>query len=174
LADYIDKTIKLIPPIALKCSVYNSQTNQVRLIDVIPSQSWGGEGAFGCEFSTGLLSQLPLVDEKTSIGKLEDKDNSQSIRKGISRRVSREELCSVSQNQTLPLEDGPDNFILPQGHSVFTEESTLEVMPELNKSNDDSDIIFMDDHPTKELNPGKGTVSFDLDLGEEKKDSTKS
>lgn len=39
--------------------VYNSEYNVVRELTVIPSHSWGGEGALGCGLSYGLLHRIP-------------------------------------------------------------------------------------------------------------------
>lgn len=46
--------------------VFNTSTNQVKLINILPHHNWGGTGLIGCEFGTGLLHRLPLhlVHEK--------------------------------------------------------------------------------------------------------------
>lgn len=39
--------------------VYNSEYDVVREVTVVPSHSWGGEGALGCGLSHGLLHRIP-------------------------------------------------------------------------------------------------------------------
>ncbi|KAG0254543.1 Golgi reassembly-stacking protein 2 [Mortierella polycephala] len=44
----------------LPLHVYNLDTNQVREVIIVPSESWGGEGLLGCDVGYGYLHRLPI------------------------------------------------------------------------------------------------------------------
>ena len=49
--DYISRQLRLF--------VYNQEYGITRLVTIIPSRSWGGEGALGCVLGFGALHRLP-------------------------------------------------------------------------------------------------------------------
>eukprot|EP01119_Soliformovum_irregulare_P006585 TRINITY_DN187_c0_g1_i1.p1 TRINITY_DN187_c0_g1~~TRINITY_DN187_c0_g1_i1.p1 ORF type:complete len:378 (-),score=108.68 TRINITY_DN187_c0_g1_i1:38-1135(-) len=40
--------------------VYNSDTDNVRLIRIVPNASWGGHGSLGCDIGYGFLHRIPM------------------------------------------------------------------------------------------------------------------
>jgi hypothetical protein len=60
LEDYIDQVVEIY--------VYNSETDVVRVVALMPTNSWGGAGLLGAEVGTGYLHRLPNSC-RSSIGK---------------------------------------------------------------------------------------------------------
>lgn len=52
----------------LRLHVYNSQTDHVREIVIIPNEEWGGDGLLGCDVGYGYLHRLPRKDLATQQG----------------------------------------------------------------------------------------------------------
>jgi len=44
-------------PIVLR--VYNSESDDIREVTIVPNKSWGGEGSLGCNMGYGLLHKIP-------------------------------------------------------------------------------------------------------------------
>lgn len=43
----------------VKLYVYNSTTEEIRLVNIVPNRNWGGEGSLGCDVGYGLLHKIP-------------------------------------------------------------------------------------------------------------------
>ncbi len=43
----------------LRLYVYNNEYNVTRIVSIVPSRDWGGEGALGCVLGYGALHRLP-------------------------------------------------------------------------------------------------------------------
>jgi len=54
----IDKSVPLY--------VYSSKTNRVRLVNIVPSPTWGGNGCLGCDVGYGYLHRIPTATETSS------------------------------------------------------------------------------------------------------------
>ena len=52
MEDYLSRELRLY--------VYNHEYSVTRLVSIIPSRSWGGNGALGCVLGFGALHRLPL------------------------------------------------------------------------------------------------------------------
>ncbi|CEG40462.1 Golgi reassembly stacking protein GRASP65, contains PDZ domain [Plasmopara halstedii] len=50
---------------SFQCYVYNSLEDQVRIVSIVPTERWGGEGILGAEVGHGYLHRLPSVCRKT-------------------------------------------------------------------------------------------------------------
>ncbi|CAI5745789.1 unnamed protein product [Peronospora destructor] len=46
---------------SLQCYVYNSLDDQVRVVSIVPTERWGGDGVLGAEVGHGYLHRLPSV-----------------------------------------------------------------------------------------------------------------
>jgi hypothetical protein len=44
----------------LTLNVYNSETESIREVEIIPNRNWGGEGLLGCGIGTGVLHRIPM------------------------------------------------------------------------------------------------------------------
>lgn len=63
----LEDLVELVQRFKGKCIsmyVYNQETGLTRVIPVFPNDIWGGEGALGCEFGTGLLHRILPPDIK--------------------------------------------------------------------------------------------------------------
>ena len=60
LEDHIDQVVEVY--------VYNSETDVVRVVALVPTWSWGGTGLLGAEVGTGYLHRLP-TSCRSSVGK---------------------------------------------------------------------------------------------------------
>ncbi|KAI9922873.1 hypothetical protein PsorP6_001788 [Peronosclerospora sorghi] len=50
---------------SFQCYVYNSLDDQVRIVSIVPSDRWGGDGVLGAEVGHGYLHRLPSMCRKT-------------------------------------------------------------------------------------------------------------
>lgn len=48
----------------VKLYVYNSTTEEIRLVNIVPNRNWGGEGSLGCDVGYGLLHKIPAATGK--------------------------------------------------------------------------------------------------------------
>ncbi|KAE9029174.1 hypothetical protein PR003_g2957 [Phytophthora rubi] len=46
---------------SFQCYVYNSLEDQVRIVSIVPTERWGGDGVLGAEVGHGYLHRLPSV-----------------------------------------------------------------------------------------------------------------
>ncbi|KAG2782258.1 hypothetical protein JG687_00007486 [Phytophthora cactorum] len=46
---------------SFQCYVYNSLDDQVRIVSIVPTERWGGDGVLGAEVGHGYLHRLPSV-----------------------------------------------------------------------------------------------------------------
>ncbi|KAG0371797.1 Golgi reassembly-stacking protein 2 [Mortierella sp. AD032] len=64
----------------LALHVYNSNTNEVREVIIIPREDWGGQGLLGCDVGFGYLHRLPkqnpLHQKTSSAGDVKEKADS--------------------------------------------------------------------------------------------------
>ncbi|KAK1934253.1 Golgi reassembly-stacking protein 2 [Phytophthora citrophthora] len=50
---------------SFQCYVYNSIEDQVRIVSIVPTERWGGDGVLGAEVGHGYLHRLPSVSRGT-------------------------------------------------------------------------------------------------------------
>ncbi|KAG6623951.1 Golgi reassembly stacking protein GRASP65, contains PDZ domain [Phytophthora cinnamomi] len=50
---------------SFQCYVYNSLEDQVRIVSIVPTERWGGDGVLGAEVGHGYLHRLPSVCRST-------------------------------------------------------------------------------------------------------------
>lgn len=48
-----------------QCYVYNTEEDQVRIVSILPTEQWGGNGLLGAEVAHGVLHRLPSACRKT-------------------------------------------------------------------------------------------------------------
>lgn len=49
----------------VKLIIFNSRTNQLREIEIIPDFEWGGEGCLGCDVGSGMVHWIPKSVKQT-------------------------------------------------------------------------------------------------------------
>lgn len=108
--------------------VYNSDSDMVRVVALMPTLSWGGNGLFGAEVGTGYLHRLPASTRSTEGTSVERK-----VRYVGAAPPSASD--SQSQRTSRPLEVEPQ----------------LEMEPEPPTGGDDDD-----DESVEGVYPGKG------------------
>eukprot|EP01102_Stenamoeba_stenopodia_P002216 TRINITY_DN1199_c0_g1_i2.p1 TRINITY_DN1199_c0_g1~~TRINITY_DN1199_c0_g1_i2.p1 ORF type:complete len:437 (+),score=84.34 TRINITY_DN1199_c0_g1_i2:161-1471(+) len=85
--------------------VYNSVTEEIRLVTIVPNRNWGGEGSLGCDVGYGLLHKIPA-----SSGKVKPKSIAQPV-VGPKTTPSADDL--ISELAATPL-------ITPNASSILT------------------------------------------------------
>jgi hypothetical protein len=50
----------------VKMIVFNSESESIRQIEIVPDFEWGGEGCVGCDIGTGMLHWIPVDDLKSA------------------------------------------------------------------------------------------------------------
>uniref|UniRef100_M4C4E4 PDZ GRASP-type domain-containing protein n=1 Tax=Hyaloperonospora arabidopsidis (strain Emoy2) TaxID=559515 RepID=M4C4E4_HYAAE len=50
---------------SFQCYVYNTLDDQVRIVTIVPTESWGGDGVLGAEVGHGYLHRLPSACRNT-------------------------------------------------------------------------------------------------------------
>jgi len=71
--------------------VYNSETDVVRVVSIMPTLSWGGPGLLGCEVGRGYLHRLPAACRSTNGISFERK-----IRIGVRPAIKNPDNADVS------------------------------------------------------------------------------
>jgi len=115
LEDHIDQIVEIY--------VYNSETDVVRVVTLMPTVSWGGIGLLGAEVGTGYLHRLPASCRST-IGKSVERKVRWTSSGGPDGHVEMEpqlemEMDLTSSGCTSP-EDGAR-----QPHELGTREETV-------------------------------------------------
>lgn len=120
LQDNIDRIIELY--------VYNSNTDIVRVVTLMPSYEWnsksGGTGIFGAEVGTGYLHRLPYRSRSTS-GKC------------VERKVRYVPATPEASNNVVLLEDAPQMEMEPPEADDDDDENAEEVYAEPKRERND-------------------------------------
>lgn len=128
VADYMDQ--------ALPIYVYNSEQATVRMVEIVPSSKWPGEGVLGCITGDGYLHQIPsLMEDQETITFV---PNSCYV---ISSRSPRQ----ISEDATTSSEAVRSDVRSPLSSSTGTQE-TQQTVPQKHQS--------IQQHPMNEV---KGT-----------------
>ena len=102
LENHIDSVVEIY--------VYNSDSDMVRVVGLMPTFNWGGRGLLGAEVGTGYLHRLPNACRKT-------------IGQSVERKVRW--MNKKSQDAAADSEDSTDE------HGAAIDETTLEMEPHL-------------------------------------------
>lgn len=82
---------------SFQCYIYNVKTDQVRLVSILPSDEWGGNGCLGAEIGFGYLHRLPERCRKTigtSIGFVSISKSVVAATEAYGRQMSSEKRAS--------------------------------------------------------------------------------
>ena len=117
LEDHIDQVVEIY--------VYNSETDVVRVVALMPTCSWGGAGLLGAEVGTGYLHRLP-TSCRSSIGKSIERKVRWSNHnfKGVEGRVEMEPHLEMEMDDEGTGHSNPEDFAR-QPHELGTTEGTI-------------------------------------------------
>ena len=120
--------------------VYNSETDVVRVVTLMPSKSWGGRGLLGAEVGTGYLHGFPKSVRGTDGRSVERK-----VRMGVRPTEAIAEAENVLNRETVIKDEASGNTM------CFTEQMEMELEPaESQRRSDIQDDIN---------NPPQGSIS---------------
>jgi len=97
--------------------VYNCETDEVRLVTIIPNKNWGGTGSLGCDVGFGILHRIPRVDPSEL-----EKKQTQSISSPKSPKFANPGFVQVelpSQPQFPLVQQLPFSSTSPTSNSPF-------------------------------------------------------
>ncbi|CAD7934935.1 unnamed protein product [Amoebophrya sp. A25] len=108
----LDDLIEFVGKFKGKCVsmyVYNVESDETRAVPIVPSDAWGGRGALGCEFGTGLFHRIPNPDRLTQ--KRNEQDTSATTEKSAAVPPKRKPKGSKNPNHIVVAQDGlsPDD-----------------------------------------------------------------
>lgn len=86
--------------------VYNTESDVVRFVNIMPTYSWGGRGLLGAEVGSGYLHRIPKVNSNTTGSSLQ-KDGSINESKGTVIDLSLQNMTLANEEKHIENETSP-------------------------------------------------------------------
>jgi len=172
--------------------VYNSDDERVRIVTLMPSYEWGGEGLLGCDIGSGYLHQLPdrrsnseMTVSEGALAALPSRRVRSSMGKGIVESIRPDGFMSVKLDWTLANERSAQLIVKEQHLRFLVDQTPLPPLVESGAGGDGKSgssegvaqgVTTPDELPEEEKVPlsnvvaerggdkGGATVTMDLDL----------
>ncbi|KAG1705190.1 hypothetical protein DVH05_004123 [Phytophthora capsici] len=129
---------------SFQCYVYNSLEDQVRIVSIVPTERWGGDGVLGAEVGHGYLHRLPSASRGTigsSVGFVKLPKDAKAATDAFLKPLRRDESSQAEQEgqemaaesksdsasqELLLKENSTDQHAFEQSNQVKDQESTSQ------------------------------------------------
>ena len=118
--------------------VYNTESDIVRIVNIMPTYSWGGHGLLGAEVGSGYLHRIPKKCRSTN-GRTLQKDGTIQNSKGVPIDLSDPNTQNISHSQNEPQNDKSEimNNVDDNSKSEQKRINTTAIFPIVDASNEE-------------------------------------